>query len=68
MLAGLALGVASTFAFSRVLSTLLYGIQPADPHTLAAVSLLLLAAASLAILLPARRAAGVDPMAALREE
>jgi len=68
VLAGLALGVASTFAFSRVLSTLLYGIQPADPHTLAAVSLLLLAAASLAILLPARRAAGVDPMAALREE
>ena len=68
VLAGLALGIGATLAFSRVLSNLLYGIQPADPATLAQVSLLLLAVAALAILLPARRAAQVDPMAALREE
>ncbi len=68
VLAGLMLGIGSTLAFSRVLANLLYGIQPADPNTLALVSLLLSAVAALAILLPARRAAGVDPMTALREE
>jgi ABC-type antimicrobial peptide transport system permease subunit len=67
--AGLTGGVCLTIAFSRVLANLLYGIQPANPNALAIASLLLLlAAAEIAILLPAIRAAAVDPMVALRDE
>jgi putative ABC transport system permease protein len=68
VLTGLGAGLCVTLAFSRLLSNLLYGIQPADPNMLALVSLALLAVAGLAILLPARRAAHVDPMVALRDE
>jgi len=68
VLAGLVAGICSTLAFNRVLANLLYGIRPADPGVLAAVSLMLLVVAGLAILLPARRAAYVDPMIALRDE
>jgi len=66
VLIGLALGVAGSFAATRVLASLLYGIQPTDAATFAAVSLLLAAVAFLASYLPARRAAKLDPMAALR--
>jgi len=68
VLAGLAAGICLTIAFSRILANLLYGIQPADPHALVIVSLMLLAVAGLAIVLPAARAARVDPMVALRDE
>lgn len=68
VLAGLAAGGCLTLALSRVLANLLYGIQTVDPGTLAVVSLTLLAVDGLAILLPARRAARVDPMIALRDE
>ena len=68
VLAGLAAGVCAALAFSRVLANLLYGIQPADPSALAVVSAILLAVAGIAILSPARRAARVDPMIALRDE
>ncbi len=68
VLAGLAAGVACSLALSRVLSSLLYEIRPTDPRLLAAVSILLLAVAALAIAIPARRAASVDPMIALRDE
>jgi putative ABC transport system permease protein len=65
---GLVAGVVLTLAFSRVLANLLYGIQPSDPNVLAIGSIALLAVAGLAILSPARRAARVDPMIALRDE
>jgi putative ABC transport system permease protein len=68
VVAGLTGGVCLTIAFSRVLANLLYGIQPANPNALAIASLLLLAVAGIAILLPAIRAAAVDPMVALRDE
>jgi putative ABC transport system permease protein len=68
VLIGLAAGVCLTLAFRRVLASLLYGTDAANPKGLTLVSLALLTAAALAMLLPATRAARVEPMAALREE
>lgn len=68
VIAGLLIGLAGTIALTRYLTSLLYGVQPGDPLTLVWVSLALLASAALAIAIPARRAAQVDPMIALREE
>ena len=66
--AGLALGLAGASLLSRLLEGLLYGVQASDPVTLAAVSLTLMGAGATAAFLPARRAARVDPMTALRNE
>ncbi len=63
---GIALGVAGAIAVSRFLETLLFGVTPTDPTVLFAVALVLAAVAALALYLPARRAARLDPMAALR--
>ena len=65
---GVALGLAGAFALTRFLRGLLFGIDPTDPATLIAISSLLIAVASLACWLPARRAARVEPMEALRYE
>jgi len=67
-LIGVAIGLAGAVALTRVLASLLYGVTPTDPLTLAGVSFLLAAIALLASYLPARRAARIDPMAALRYE
>jgi putative ABC transport system permease protein len=68
VLAGLAAGIFLALVFGRVLVNLLYGMRTADPVVLAMVSLALLTVAGIAILLPAHRAARVDPMIALRDE
>ncbi len=65
---GIAIDLAVPFGVTRMMASFLYAVQPTDPLTFAAVSLLLLAIALLACYLPARRATRVDPMVALRYE
>ena len=68
ILVGTFIGLVTALAFSRVLESLLYGVSARDPATFAGVSLLLVWVALTACFLPARRAARVDPMIALRYE
>jgi predicted permease len=65
---GLAVGLAGSLWLSRFLRAMLYGVTPGDPAILTGVAAILIAAAALALLLPARRAASIDPAAALRAE
>ncbi|MGH9466817.1 MAG: FtsX-like permease family protein, partial [Terriglobales bacterium] len=65
---GLALGAGGAWALTRYLRSLLFGVQPGDPTTLAMVAVVLLAVALAACILPARRAARVDPLIALRQD
>jgi putative ABC transport system permease protein len=65
---GIVIGLAGAWALTRVLATLLYEVKPTDPLTFVAVPVLLIAVAILACWLPARQAASVDPLTALRYE
>jgi ABC-type antimicrobial peptide transport system permease subunit len=65
---GIVVGMAAALALTRLVKVMLYGIGPYDPLTLAAGVLVLLAVALAASWIPARRAAGVQPMDALRHE
>ena len=67
-LAGSLLGLAGAFALTRVMRSMLYGVSPTDPVVFAAIVAVLAAVAVLAGYLPARRAARVEPLAALRCE
>ncbi len=67
-LAGAAIGLAGAFALQRLMASLLFGVQGADPLTFAAVALLLTGTALLATYIPARRAARIDPIVSLRTE
>ncbi len=67
-MAGMAVGLAAALAASRLLGNLLFGVSPQDPMVLGMVTAALAVVALLACYLPARRAAKVDPMIALRHE
>lgn len=65
---GVAIGIPSALAANHLLSSMLFGLKPSDPATLAGATALLVAVAGLAAYLPALRASAVDPMVALRYE
>jgi predicted permease len=68
VVAGAAAGVAAAVAVGRALSSQLFGVEPSDPAVLAAATLTLIVVAFAAAYLPARRAARLDPLTALRHE
>jgi predicted permease len=66
VLAGVVLGAFGAFYLSRLVSSLLFGVEPTDPLTFAAVSMALLLIVTVACFIPARRATSIDPLQALR--
>jgi ABC-type antimicrobial peptide transport system permease subunit len=68
VLGGSAIGVTAALALSQTIASSLYGVTPRDPLTFASCTLLLVGAAVLSCLLPARRAARVDPASVLRQD
>jgi putative ABC transport system permease protein len=67
-LIGVAIGLAGAFVVARSLETMVYGVRPTDPVTLATMSALLLVVAAAACFIPARRATRVDAVVALRNQ
>ena len=65
---GVAIGLGAAAVLTRLMKSLLFGVSPLDPLTYVSIPLVLAACAVLASYLPARRAAGVDPVEALRAE
>jgi putative ABC transport system permease protein len=65
---GIAIGLVASFAFTRILASMLVDVKPTDPATFASVAVLFFVIAFLASWLPALRAAGLDPTTALRNE
>jgi predicted permease len=66
--AGVATGLLGAYAAQGMLESLLFGVEPTDPLSYAGIALTLLAVAMAASLIPARRAAGIDPMICMRQD
>lgn len=67
-LIGTAIGLLGAFALTRLMSSLLYGVSPADPATFSVIALVIISIALIASIIPARRATKVDPLIALKYE
>jgi ABC-type antimicrobial peptide transport system permease subunit len=67
-LPGIGIGAVAALVLARLMSAMLFGVKPTDIVTFASVAALLLLVALMACYLPARRAAGLDPMQALRND
>ena len=67
-LLGVAVGMVASFVLTRLMTSLLFGINPVDPITFASVTVLLLTVSFMACWIPARRAAKTDPLVAIRYE
>jgi ABC-type antimicrobial peptide transport system permease subunit len=65
---GIGIGLVASAGLTRVMTSMLVGIQPTDPTTYAVMSALFFLVTAMACWVPARRAGGIDPMVALREE
>ena len=65
---GIAIGTAVAVGVTRLIASLLYGVEPVDPMTYAGVAFGLILVAALASYVPARRASGVDPAESLAAE
>jgi len=65
--AGIGVGLAASFAATRLMASLLFNVEPTDPATLAAVAAIIVVVATLACLVPAWRATRVDPLVVMRE-
>ena len=68
VLSGLVAGIGASLLLGRLLGSLLYEVQPSDPPSLFGTAIITLAAAAVAIAIPAKRAATIDPMVALRND
>jgi len=65
---GVALGIAAALGLASLVASMLFGVTPFDPASYAMTAAILMLVAALACYIPARRAMGVDPLVALRQE